>query len=80
MFDAQLYRSKDEIESWRAKDPITRFATWLRATNMLHDVDQATMEQDVAAEVAASAAFAEAGTWEPLENLTRDVMTPRPAA
>ena len=25
MFDAQLYRSKDEIEAWRKKGPIVRF-------------------------------------------------------
>lgn len=80
MFDPQLYRGKDEVESWRARDPITRFGGWLRAAGTLHDADMAMIEADVAAEVAAAVAFAEAGTWEPVENLTRDVMTPRPAA
>jgi len=33
----------------------------------------------VDAEVAAAVAFAEAGTWEPVEQLTRDVYTGSPA-
>ena len=28
MFDAQLYRPKEEIEQWRAKGPIVRFQNW----------------------------------------------------
>ena len=29
MFDAQLYRTKDEIEAWREHGPIVRFQGWL---------------------------------------------------
>jgi len=71
MFDAQLYRDKAEVEAWRQKDPIVRFRGWLESNHMIHPEEEARIEADVAAEIAAAAAFAEAGTWEPVEHLTR---------
>jgi TPP-dependent pyruvate/acetoin dehydrogenase alpha subunit len=77
MFDAQLYRTKEEVEGWKQRDPIKRFGDWLRHSGIAHDTDFEVLEREVAVEVAASVAFAEAGTWEPTSNLLRDVMTPR---
>jgi TPP-dependent pyruvate/acetoin dehydrogenase alpha subunit len=71
MFDAQLYRDKAEVEAWRRKEPIVRFQQWLEASHMLHPDDLARMEVEIAAEIAAAVAFAEAGTWEPVDQLTR---------
>jgi pyruvate dehydrogenase E1 component alpha subunit len=71
MFDAQLYRDKAEVEGWRRKEPIVRFQGWLEANHMIHADDLARIEADVSAEIAAAVAFAEAGAWEPIENLTR---------
>jgi pyruvate dehydrogenase E1 component alpha subunit len=71
MFDAQLYRDKAEIEAWRKKEPIVRFQGWLETNHMIHPDDVARMEAEVAAEVAEAVAFAEAGTWEPVADLTR---------
>lgn len=80
MFDAQLYRPKDEVETWRAKGPIVRFQTWLEENGMLHPDDLATIEADVGAEIDEAVVFAEAGTWEPLEELTKHVhASERPA-
>jgi len=73
MFDAQLYREKAEIEAWRPKEPIIRFQKWLLASHMIHPEDVARIEADVDAEIASSVAFAEAGTWEPVEDLARFV-------
>jgi pyruvate dehydrogenase E1 component alpha subunit len=73
MFDAQLYRDKAEIEQWREKGPVVRFTNWLRESGNLHDTDLSAMEAKIAAEIDAAVAFAEAGTWEPAENLTRNV-------
>ena len=73
MFDAQLYRDKAEIEKWRAKGPVVRFTNWLRESGNLHDADLARIEAEIAAEIDAAVAFAEAGTWEPAENLMRGV-------
>jgi pyruvate dehydrogenase E1 component alpha subunit len=71
MFDAQLYRDKAEVEAWRHKEPIVRLRTWLEANHMIHPDDLARIEAEIAAEIAEAVAFSEAGTWEPLEQLTR---------
>jgi pyruvate dehydrogenase E1 component alpha subunit len=76
MYDPDLYRTKDEIEQWKARDPITRLTTVLRERGMLTDPDLAALEASVAAEVAGAVAEAEAGPWEPLDDLLRDVHTP----
>ena len=76
MFDAQLYRTKEEIEEWRAKGPIVRFETWLKGNGLLHDSEIAEIERTVDAEVEQAVAFAEASEWEPVENLTDDVYAP----
>jgi pyruvate dehydrogenase E1 component alpha subunit len=77
MFDAQLYRSKDEVESWKHRDPIKRFSDWLRETGLLHDADLERIEREVAAEIKEAVDFAEASPWEPIEDLTRDVCAAR---
>ena len=71
MFDAQLYRDKAEVEAWRHKEPIVRLRAWLETSHMVHPDDLARIETEVAAEIAEAVAFAEAGTWEPVEQLTR---------
>jgi pyruvate dehydrogenase E1 component alpha subunit len=71
MFDAQLYRDKGEVEAWRQRDPITRFRSWLETNHMIHADDLTRIEAEVASEIAEAVAFAEAGTWEPVEELTR---------
>ena len=73
MFDAELYRDKAEVEEWKKHGPILRFGTWLRETGILHEADVQAIEVEAAAEVDAAVAFAEAGTWEPVENLTKHV-------
>jgi 2-oxoisovalerate dehydrogenase E1 component len=79
MFDAQLYRDKEEIAKWRAKGPIVRFQGWLLENHLLQDSDIARIEAEVDAEIAEAVAFAEAGTWEPVETLTRHVVAEEPA-
>ena len=71
MFDAQLYRDKAEVEAWRHKDPITRLHGWLEANQMIHPDEAERIEADVGAEITEAVAFAEAGTWEPVDELTR---------
>jgi pyruvate dehydrogenase E1 component alpha subunit len=71
MFDAQLYRNKSEVEAWRPKDPILRFQGWLEANHLVRPDDLARMEAEIASEIAGAAAFADGGTWESVEQLTR---------
>jgi TPP-dependent pyruvate/acetoin dehydrogenase alpha subunit len=75
MFDAQLYREKSEVEAWRQHCPIDTFRQRAQAADLLDERAVAEIEAGVAAEIEAAVAFAEAGTWEPLETLTRDVYT-----
>ncbi|HSK39522.1 MAG TPA: thiamine pyrophosphate-dependent enzyme, partial [Arenibaculum sp.] len=77
MFDPQLYRDKAEVEEWKKHDPIDRLTAWLRETGVAHDADLRTIEHDTAAEIEAAIAFAEAGHWEPVEQLTSHVLTER---
>lgn len=79
MFDSQLYRDKQEIERWRARDPIDLFEREARNLGLLADDARAALQAEVDAEVAAAVAFAEAGTPEPVDRLTRDVYTDTPA-
>jgi len=77
MFDAQLYRTKQEIEAWRKHDPIRQLQTWLEQTGLMHSDEVAKIEAHIAAEIDAAVAFAEAGTWEPIEELERFVTMDR---
>ncbi|HZP13709.1 MAG TPA: pyruvate dehydrogenase (acetyl-transferring) E1 component subunit alpha [Nevskiaceae bacterium] len=79
MFDPELYRSKAEVEQWKHKDPITQLETRLRAVDALDAQQLTALEADVAREIAQAVAYAEAGTWEPIEQLERDVYTRVPA-
>jgi 2-oxoisovalerate dehydrogenase E1 component len=71
MFDAQLYREKREVEQWRTREPILRFRGWMQENGLTHDDELAAMEAEVDLEIEAAVAFAEAGAWEPVEDLTR---------
>lgn len=76
MFDAQLYRDKNEIEEWRLKGPIVRFQAWLLENGLIHEEEITEIVKQVDVEIDEAVAFAEAGTWEPLTTLTKDVMAP----
>jgi TPP-dependent pyruvate/acetoin dehydrogenase alpha subunit len=75
MADPELYRSQEEVARWKERDPITTFEARLRDWKRLSDGDRAELETAVLAEIDAAVATAEAGPWEPLEDLTRFVYT-----
>jgi pyruvate dehydrogenase E1 component alpha subunit len=75
--DPELYRTKEEVEQWKTRDPIALFATSLREWGLLSDADLTAIEAAVGREIEAAVAVAEAGPWEPVEDLLRDVYTPR---
>jgi pyruvate dehydrogenase E1 component alpha subunit len=72
MFDAELYRDKIEVDEWKQRDPISALRRQIGAA----DSDVASLDAEVVSEIAAAVAFAEAGTWESTDQLTRDVYTP----
>jgi 2-oxoisovalerate dehydrogenase E1 component len=73
MFDAELYREKREVESWKLRDPIASLSTLMKLGGALDEAGLSALESEVAAELDAAVAFAEAGTLEPVDDLTRDV-------
>ena len=77
MYDAELYRTKDEVAQWKQRDPIVSFEQHLRGMGLLLDADVEKMENAITAEITEAVAFAEAGEWELIEDLTRDVYTPK---
>jgi len=73
MFDPELYRDKAEIEQWKTRGPIHTFTARLKAQGQLTEEQFLELDRAAMAEVEAAVAFAEAGTWEPVEELTRHV-------
>jgi pyruvate dehydrogenase E1 component alpha subunit len=76
MFDAELYRDKAEVERWKQRDPIGTFTAALKARSLATDALIAALEASVVDEVDCAVAFAEAGTWEPVDDVLKDVYTP----
>jgi TPP-dependent pyruvate/acetoin dehydrogenase alpha subunit len=76
MYDAELYRPKEEVERWRKRGPLEIFPRQLRSWGLLDDTEWDALERGVAAEVDAAVAEAEAAAWEPVEDLERDVLAP----
>jgi pyruvate dehydrogenase E1 component alpha subunit len=78
MFDAELYRDKAEVDDWKTRDPIVRLRAQLEGAQGVEQASFDALDAEVGREIDRAVAFAEAGTWEPVEQLTRDVYTPRP--
>ncbi|HEX6301357.1 MAG TPA: pyruvate dehydrogenase (acetyl-transferring) E1 component subunit alpha [Acidimicrobiia bacterium] len=73
MFDPELYRARDEVEEWKHRDPIEQFRERLIGEGVLDDEAWGEIEDRVHEEVDRAVALADAGTWEPVESLTRFV-------
>ena len=73
MYDPERYRDHAEVERWKERDPIDALAARLREAGGLDDTALAELEAEVAAEIDDAVAFAESGTLEPVEDLTRFV-------
>lgn len=80
MFDPELYRDKAEVERWRRRDPIRLFTEKCLGDGTFTETDVAAIETSARDEVARAVEFAEAGTWEAIADLERDVLTPAQGA
>jgi TPP-dependent pyruvate/acetoin dehydrogenase alpha subunit len=76
MADPDLYRTKEEIEHWKERDPIVLFEARLREDGLLEDADLDALEAEISAELDDAVAYAEAGEFEPVDDLLKDVCTP----
>jgi pyruvate dehydrogenase E1 component alpha subunit len=75
MFDPELYRDKGEVEEWKKRGPIHNFSARLKARGELTEEQFLELDRAALREVEEAVAYAEAGTWEPVGDLTRDVST-----
>jgi len=75
MFDPDLYRDKAEVEAWKQRGPIHNLTNRLKAEGKLTEEQFLAIDAAAQREVDDAVAFAEAGTWEPVEDLARDVHT-----
>ena len=73
MFDAELYREKSEVEAWKERDPIPTLYTKLLKDGLITQDDKDTIEQKVKGEVQNAIDFAEKGTFESVQDLTKFV-------
>jgi len=73
MFDPDLYRDKAEIEQWKTRGPIHTFSARLKAQGQLSEDEFLALDRVALAEVQRAVEFAEAGTLEPVADLTKEV-------
>ncbi len=71
--DRNRYRTRDEIEAWSARDPITRFEAELLELGILSGSDVRALREAVDAEIAAGIAFAQNSPPPQVAELLRDV-------
>lgn len=73
MFDAELYRTKEEVEEWKKRDPIAELSKELIAQNIINDQSIKEIEQSIEKEIQNAIDFAENGTWESVDQLQQFV-------
>ena len=67
--DPEVYRTKEEVEEWRKKDPIEAFADRLEAEGVLEQGARDEMRERIEARVLEAVAFADASEEPPLDTL-----------
>ncbi|MFN8237638.1 MAG: pyruvate dehydrogenase (acetyl-transferring) E1 component subunit alpha [Chitinophagales bacterium] len=73
MFDAELYRDKSEVETWKHRDPITLLENYMQQNEWLEESTLQALSAKIEQEIQAAVDYAEAGTWEPVEQITQFV-------
>jgi pyruvate dehydrogenase E1 component alpha subunit len=73
MFDAELYRDKEEVARWKERGPIKSLTERLLAVQLATKQDVESIERAVDVEVDQAVTFARAGTLEPVGELSRFV-------
>ncbi len=78
--DARRYRSDEEVEMWRQKDPILRLALYMRKNGMLDDASEAAAhaaaEEKVSAAVTAFEAIPAPGPEEIFKHVYAEITAP----
>jgi len=67
--DPEIYRTKEEVEEWRKKDPIEAFADRLEAEGVLAEGAREDMRERIESRVKEAVEFADASPEPPLDTL-----------
>ncbi len=73
MADPEEYRTREQVEQWRLRDPIETFARRLEQEGVLEAGEQERIEREAVTRVDAAVAFADASPFPPPESLYEDV-------
>lgn len=73
MFDAELYREKGEVEEWKKRDPVLALRNKLLADKLATEDELNNTDKQIEAEIQQAVDYAEAGTWEPIEDLQKHI-------
>ena len=74
--DRNRYRSREEIDAWKARDPIVRFEREIVALGLASETRIAKIAAEAEKEMAEAIAFASASPWPSAIDVARDVYTP----
>jgi acetoin:2,6-dichlorophenolindophenol oxidoreductase subunit alpha len=78
--DRNRYRSREEIEAWKARDPIARFEAEIVALGLATEARVAAIAAEVEKEMAEASAEASASPWPAAADVIRDVYSPAEGA
>ncbi|MCJ7518934.1 MAG: thiamine pyrophosphate-dependent dehydrogenase E1 component subunit alpha [Anaerolineaceae bacterium] len=73
--DAMVYRSTDEVDGWRKKDPIMRVEKLLTERGVMSEAEYQLVRAEIQQEVNEAVAFAEASPQPAPESIFEDVYT-----
>ncbi len=74
MYDPERYRTRQEVDSWKARDPIDLLTARLTEDEMLEEGDVADIEREVLAEIDDAVEYARAGRLEAVDDVLRFVI------
>jgi pyruvate dehydrogenase E1 component alpha subunit len=73
MADPEEYRTKEQVEEWRRRDPITSFGARLVAEGVITAQEREAIDREAIEQVDEAVAFADASPFPPPESLYDDV-------
>ena len=73
MADPEEYRTKEQVEQWRARDPLVTFGDRLRDEGAITEEDRERIDREAIETVDGAVLFAEASPFSPPESLYDDV-------
>ena len=73
MFDAELYREKEEVNEWKEKGPLVLFENRLKEMNLWSSIDTQSIENEIKTTIDEAVEFAKNSSLEPIEDLEKFV-------